>query len=209
MTDTTLAPVEYGLMPAKDYETMSRILDAVNTKFPSGIINTLELGVHKGYTSRGIHEFFGRAGRINFHTGIDNGHDVPPEPPFEGCHIIIGNTFEVYNEVPDESQHFVLVDANHSYPMTVLDFWLYCKKVKLGGFISLHDTGEHIQPFTDYQHMGSREDKDMFISCRKAASDLGLLSNRSFVNNCTFEKMFDVADEGSHTGGILCLKRIM
>lgn len=205
----TAEQIEFGLMPKKDYETMSAILEAVNMRFPSGTLNTLELGVHFGRTSIGIHKFFESRGRIHFHTGIDNGHDVPPNPPYDGCHMIIGNTYEVYNQVEDDSQHFVLVDANHSYPMTILDFWLYCKKVRVKGFIALHDTGAHIKPYTDYQHIGSKEDTDMFISCRKAAQDLGLLNDRSSVNGCMFEKAFDVADPEPHTGGILCLKRIL
>jgi hypothetical protein len=123
--------------------------------------------------------------------------------------MIIGNTFEVYNQIENDSMHFCLVDANHSYPMTVLDFWLYCKKIRVGGLIALHDTGEHIKSFTDYQHIGNKEDRDMYISCRKAADDLGLLNDRSYVNGCQFEKLLDVADPTPHTGGILCLKRIM
>lgn len=206
---TTDTDIQFGLMPPKDYETMCRILDAVCERFDSGIIKTLELGVHYGNTSRGIHKFFQLRERINFHTGIDNGHDVPPVPPFEGCHMIVGNTFEVYNQIENNSIHFCLVDANHSYPMTVLDFWLYCKKIKIGGLIALHDMGAHIKPFTDYQHIGNKEDRDMYISCRKAADDLGLLNDRSYVNGCQFEKLLDVADPTPHTGGILCLKRIM
>ncbi len=201
--------VTFGLMPQKDYETLSKILEAVNVKFPSGVINTFELGIHKGFGSRGIHKFFELRKRIHWHWGIDNGHDVPVESPYDGCHVIEGNTFEVYNQLEDSKFHFGLVDANHSYPMTVVDVWCYSTKIKKNGFLVLHDTGPHIQPFTDYQNIGSREDRDMFISCRKAASDLGLLNDRSYVNGCTFEKVYDIADNGSHTGGILCLKRIM
>ncbi len=206
---TETEQITYGLMPQKDYDTMTKILEAVCIKFSSGIIKTFELGIHKGNGSRGIHKFFEQRKRIHFHVGVDNGHDVPVIAPYDGCHVIEGNTYEVYNQLEDDSFNFGLVDANHSYPMTVIDVWCYAKKIKKNGFLALHDTGAHIEPYTDYQNIGDRADKDMFISCRKAAEDLGLLNDRSYVNGCTFEKVYDIADNGSHTGGILCLKRIM
>lgn len=196
----------YGLMSQTDFETMDTVLDLVCKN--SGAINTLELGVHKGYTSRGIHDFMVANSRVHFHTGIDNAADLQIEKPYDGCHIIIGNTFEVYNQIPDASQHLIFQDANHSYPMTVLDFWLYCKKLRTGGYYIMHDTGEQIVAFQDYQRLGSKDDPDMFIACRRAAADLGLLNPRSFVNGCQFENLIDRWDASSPTGGMLVLKKL-
>lgn len=199
----------YGWLPEFDQRTMDKTLSLVLELFPDGVINTTELGVRDGKTSIGIHNFFTESKRINFHVGIDNGRDMPIKEPFPGCHIIIGNSCEVYNQIADSSQNFLFIDANHSYPMTVIDFWCYCRKVKINGLIALHDTGEQVKPFTDYQGMGNKEDPDFYISCRKAASDLGLLNDRSFVNGCTFQKVLDQYDPNFHTGGMLVLKRIM
>lgn len=193
--------MKYGLMTELDYETMDKTLGLVCARFPEGIINSLELGVHRGDTSRGIRDFFKEKGRINFHTGIDNQHDLKMGAPFPECHFIIGNTMEVYNEIKPISQHFLLIDANHSYPMTILDFLLYSDKVVPGGYIALHDTGAHIKPFTDYQGMGSKEDPDMYISCRKALSRIGEIYTDKY------SMIFDLADDTKHTGGITVFQK--
>jgi len=167
--------MRYGWMPERDYQTMDKILEKVCLTFPNGVINTCEIGVREGRTSRGIHKFLTDKGRVNFHTGIDNQHDIPTPVPFEGCNLIIGNSIEVYNQIADSSQHFLFIDGNHSYPMTMADFLVYSDKIKENGYIALHDTGRQIKPFTDYQGMGSKEDPDMYISCRKAAVKLRAL----------------------------------
>lgn len=199
----------YGLMPPHDYETMDKVLQMVCETFSEGVINSTEIGLHNGNGSRGIHNFFAQRERINFHTAIDNNHDLQVQLPFEGCRLIIGNSYEVYNKLQDNSQHFLLIDGNHSYPITISDFFCYCKKVRTGGYIALHDTGEQIKPFTDYQGIGDRSDEDFYISCRKAASDLGLLGERCFVNGCTFQKILDEYDQSFPTGGLLVVKKIM
>lgn len=194
----------YGWMTKKDSETIEKTLELVCRQFPDGIINTTELGVREGKTSRGIHDYLTGKGRINFHTGVDNQHDIPVQIPFEGCNLIIGNSIEVYNQLRDGSQHFLFIDACHSYPMTIADFMVYSDKVRHNGFIALHDCGQHIKPMTDYQGMGSREDPDMYISCRKAVIKLGLLVNKL----PEYKLIFDEYDESLHTGGIVVVQKI-
>lgn len=188
---------------------MDKVLAMVHDTFLDGTLSTLELGVRDGRTSRGIHEFFKAAKRIHFHTGIDNGRDMGIVEPYVGCHMIEGNTMEVYNQIPANSQHFIFNDANHSFPMTVIDIFCYAPKVRVNGFFAMHDTGPQIPKFKDWQGMGSKDDADMFISCRKAAEALGLLNDRSYVNGVTFQKVMDVYDETKDTGGMLVLKRIL
>jgi hypothetical protein len=194
----------YGLLTASDIITIEKTLDLVCDQFPEGVINTTELGVRDGNTSRGIHNYLTAKRRVNFHTGIDNNHDMPVVKPFEGCHIIIGNSIEVYNELQDDSQNFIFIDACHSYPMTLADFLVYSGKVRKGGYAAFHDCGEQIKPMTDYQGMGSRDDPDMYISCRKAVKRLGLLDGK-----CEGWKLvFDEYDPSFHTGGVVVVKRI-
>lgn len=188
----------YGLMPEQDYRTLDDIFYRLCETFPTGIINTLEIGVHNGNGSRGIHKFFTDAGRINFHTGIDNQRDFEMDAPFPGCNFIIGNSIEVYNQIPDRSQHFLLIDGCHNYPMTMADFLVYSSKIKQGGFVAFHDTGAHIPAFKDYQGMGSREDQDMYISCRRALLTLGLLEG----TRAGWILCHDEADTNFDTGGI-------
>jgi hypothetical protein len=194
----------YGLLTAKDIETIEKTLDLVCEQFPEGVINTTELGVRNGSTSRGIHNYISAKSRLNFHIGIDNNHDMPVTQPFSGCHVIIGNSIEVYNQLQNNSQHFIFIDACHSYPMTLVDFLLYSDKVRHGGFVAMHDCGQQIKPMTDYQGSGDKNDPDNYISCRKAVSKLGLLDNK-FEG---WDLIFDEYDESFHTGGIVVVKKI-
>lgn len=194
----------YGLMPQQDFATMDKILELVCNTFPGIEINTLEIGVHMGHTSRGIHNFFAGKRRWNNHTGIDNQHDLRIKVPFPGCRLIIGSSIEVYNQVVDNSQHFIFLDGNHSYPYTLTDFLLYSDKVINKGFIAFHDCSPHIKPFQDWQHVGSKSDPDMFISCRKAVKKLGLLDG--FLRG--WKLIFDEYDPGAPTGGIVLVQRV-
>lgn len=192
-------------MPARDYETLDKVLTLVNKDFPTGVLNTLEIGVHHGKTSRGIRDFF----LFTFvreikHTGIDNQRDFKMGSPFPGCRFIVGSSIEVFNQVENNSQHFLLIDGCHNYPMTMADFLVYSDKIKKGGYVAFHDCGPQIKPFTDYQGMGSRIDPDMFISCRKAVTKLGLLDNK-FPG---WELVMDEYDSTYPTGGIIVVKKL-
>lgn len=196
--------IKHGWMTAKDAETIAKTLDLVLQQFPEGVINTTELGVREGKTSRGIHDYLTEKGRINFHTGIDNQHDIPVPVPFEGCNLIIGNSIEVYNQIADNSQHFLFIDACHSFPMTMADFLVYSGKVKPKGYVAFHDCGKQIKPFTDYQGMGRKEDPDMYIACRKAVQKLGLLDDAMHG----WELVMDEYDKNFHTGGIVVVQKL-
>lgn len=189
----------YGLLTAKDIETIEKTLDLVCEQFPEGIINTTEIGVRDGSTSRGIHDYLKeRHNKYNFHCGIDNNHDMPVVKPFEGCHIIIGNSTEVFDHLSDNSQNFIFLDANHSLFNTTADFLLYSKKVRINGFFAFHDTSPRIAPFTDYQGSGDEKNEYNYISCRYALQCLGLLENK-FPG---WALVFDEYDENYPTGGI-------
>jgi hypothetical protein len=196
--------MQYGLITTLDCKVLDKTLELVCLKFPEGVINTLELGVRDGSGSRGIRNFFLEKGRQINHTGIDNQNDMPIKEPFPGCNLIIGSSIEVYNKVPDNSQHFIFIDANHSYLYTMADFLLYSDKVVPGGYMAMHDTAAHIKPLTDYQRVGSNLDPDNYISCRKAIKKLGLLDNK-FEG---WQLIFDEADETKLTGGVTVIERI-
>lgn len=189
-------------MPKKDYQTMDKCLSIVADSF-TGDINITEIGVFQGNTSRGMKDFFWSVGRKVNYIGVDNQRDFKMDSPFKDAKFIIGNSFEVYNQIPDNSQHFIFIDGNHSYPVTMVDFLVYSDKVVDGGYIAFHDTGAQIKPFTDFQGIGDMADPDMWIACRKAVNKLGLLDNK-------FEgwvKVLDEYDENFHTGGILLVKK--
>lgn len=193
----------YGLMPNSDYRTMDLVLDEVCNSFKQGVINVCEIGVHQGNTSRGIRNYLKQKGRELKHTGVDNQRDFKMGAPFPESNLIIGNSYEVYTKLEDNSQHFIFIDGNHSYPITMLDFLVYSDKVKEGGYIAFHDTGAHIQPMVDFQGIGDMDDEDMYIACRKAVKKLGLLDNKY----AGWELIFDRWSNELHTGGILLVKK--
>lgn len=202
---TTETKLKFGWITGRDEQTLLKTLELVIRDFPEGIINTFELGVRKGETSRAIHQFLTDKGRINFHSGIDNQRDVKDGTPFEGCRFIIGNSMDVFNNLQNDSQHFGFIDACHSYPMTMVDFLVYSDKIRVGGYLAMHDCGDHIKYYTDYQGHGSVGDADMYISCRKAIKKLGLLDNKFYG----WELVFDEYDIKALTGGVAVFKRIV
>lgn len=195
---------QYGLITQTDARTIEKTLDLVIKEFDNVLINTTEVGIDRGHTSRAINKYLTDKGHVNFHTAIDNQRDRPIEPPFPGCNLIIGNSIEVYNHLSDNSQHFILIDACHNYAMTMADFLVYSDKVRNRGFIALHDTSPKIKAFQDYQGMGSKNDPDMFISCRRAAHKLGLIENKL----SGYRLIFDEYDETAPTGGFIVVQKM-
>ena len=125
--------------------------------------------------------------------------------PFPECQFIIGKSQEVYNEIADESQHFLFIDGSHSFHNTAADFLLYKDKIVKGGYIAFHDTGKQIKPFKDFQGLptDNRKDPLNYIACRLACEKLGLLDN-TFHG---WELVFDESDETKDTGGILVIRK--
>lgn len=190
-------------MPEKDCRTIEKTLSLICNEFADSVISVCELGVHQGNTSRGMRSYLNSLGREISHTGIDNQRDFKMGAPFPESRFIIGNTIEVYNQVENDSQHFLFIDACHNYPMTMADFLVYSDKIKEGGYVAFHDTGAQIKPMTDFQGMGDMDDPDMWIACRKAVNTLGLLNNK--FEGWTL--IFDEYDENFHTGGIVVVQK--
>lgn len=198
--------IQYGLISKVDSVTIEKTIDLILKEFPSDeFICTTEVGIFDGNTSRGIHEYIELKNRGNWHIAIDNNKDKQVTIPFLQCNFIIGNSNEVYNQISDNSQHFIFIDGCHAFPMVVSDFFCYESKVKEGGYLAFHDTGFHIAPYKDYQRMGDEKDLDMYISVRKALNRIGLLSG-SFKG---WQKVFDEQDIEDTAGGIIVFKKLI
>ena len=193
----------YGIMPEQDYRTMDAILEKVLEDFPDTVVNTLEIGVHRGLTSMGIRNFVNEKGRQNYHIGIDNLQDTVRPIAVGIDRSLIGDSHLMFSQVADNSQHFIFIDGNHSLRHTKLDFLSYRDKLKKYGYIAFHDSGKMIKPFTDYQKVGDVADADNYICCRRAIMELEL-----FESPDLWELVFDVADETKHTGGITCFRKL-
>lgn len=192
----------YGLITLKDSETLEHTLTLACLAFPGGVINTTELGIHKGRTAKGIHHYITHIrGRQHRHIGVDNCKDLNVMLPFPGCGLLIGETKDMAELISDNSQHFLLIDANHSFKNTIEDFGLYCDKVMKGGYLAFHDTSPNIPEFKDFQG-GDKSDPLCYISCRKAVEYMGLFDSTQW------SVVFDEYDSTSDTGGMLVIKKL-
>lgn len=200
--------IQYGLISKVDSVTIEKTIDLILKEFPSDeFICTTEVGIFDGNTSRGIHEYIELKNRGNWHIAIDNNKDKQVTIPFLQCNFIIGNSNEVYNQISDNSQHFIFIDGCHAFPMVVSDFFCYESKVKEGGYLAFHDTGFHISSYKDYQRMGDEKDLDMYISVRKALGKIPLLPSLDCRNG--WKLIFDEQDVNDEAGGICVFKKLI
>jgi hypothetical protein len=126
--------VKYGLISETDGRTLEKTIDLICKEFNESQINVTEIGVYNCKTSTGMAEYISLAGRWMNFTGIDNEKDkkIVDEvlKPFEPFKLIIGDSKEVYNQIPDNSQHLIFVDGDHSLLGVIADFFAYADKVK-------------------------------------------------------------------------------
>lgn len=196
--------IKYGLISRVDSDTIEKTLDLVIEKFPKEVINYCEVGLYNGRTTSGVNEYLKTKNVEYSLIGIDNFKDKEELVFYpENAKLIQGSSIEVYNQLPDESQHFILIDGNHSFPYVIADFFCYAGKIKVGGYICFHDASPQTQG-KSYQRMGSKDDPDMYIAVIKALKEIGLFDNK--IEG--WEKIFhewDINDEG---GGVIIFKRI-
>jgi hypothetical protein len=191
-----------GLISELDAQTIEATLRFL-VESNSAFISITEVGLFNCATSIGIYNYLCSRNCSVLYFGIDNQKDKPIIAP-DWMNLIIGNSNEVYYNLHDNSQDLIFIDANHSFPYVVSDFFCYADKVKIGGYMALHDAGRHIKPMTGYQS-GEIDNPDSYIAVRKALKKIGLLDNK-FEG---WELVFDRADETDEMGGVVVLKRIV
>lgn len=212
-----MSEIKYGLISRTDANTIEKTIDLICESFPNEVVNVTEIGLYSGQSSEAISKYISLVKhRVFFYTGIDNGKDgeeLKHFPDFNS-RLILGNSTEVYNQIPDESQHLIFIDGDHSKIGVIADFFAYKNKVKVGGYIAFHDTGRHIKPFTDFQH-GDKGNPEAYISVRAALEEIGILLPDHPENKKTlhtfwhdWEKVFDEADADNNAGGICCFRRL-
>lgn len=165
--------IKYGLISETDSRTLEKTIDLICNEFPDDRINILEIGLYNCETSKGISDYLFSKNRKFYYTGIDNEKDKEIHP-YHLVKYIKGNSSEVYNQIPDNSQYLIFFDSDHSFVGVISDFYAYYDKVKIGGYIAFHDTGKHIKPFKDFQH-GDKDNPKAYISVREALLQVGLL----------------------------------
>lgn len=196
----------FGLISHKDEEILTTTLNLILRDCKEDTIRTCEVGLFNGETSRGIHDYILGCARFNEHIAIDNKRDFDVQAPFPDAKFIVGNSSEVYNQIPNESQDLIFIDALHTFPAVIADFYCYEQKVKIGGYLIFHDTGKHLDPLSGWQLLGDKGDPDMCLGgVRKALKRLGLYNNKQPY----WRLIFDEADPNDTGGGMSVFKRIM
>lgn len=176
--------INYGLISRVDANVLEKTIERILSEFNDEVINFCEVGLYAGESGNGVKKYIEFGGRNCFWTGIDNNKDnetirfVPDK-------LIIGDSQVVYNQIENNSQHLLFVDALHTFPAIVADFFCYAPKVKVGGFLCFHDTGRHLDPLSGWQGVGDKNDPDFCLGgVRKALEEIGLIGKkRSFKIN--------------------------
>ncbi len=132
--------VTYGALTPEDIE----VLELVLYEFRGKPLKLLEIGIYHGHTARGVRDFCAGNGTELEYWGIESGTLCAPAAPFAEAHFIIGESREVFMQVPDDFD-VVFVDGDHTFNAVVLDALHYGRKVKAGGFLLFHDCAPHIQ----------------------------------------------------------------
>lgn len=170
-----MSEIKYGLISQTDARTIEKTIDLIRGDNVPHLLNITEVGVYAGETMNGMREYVKSKEWEAYFTGIDNNRDGE-KLRFEYDKLIVGNSNEVYNEIKNESQHLILVDGYHTFPGVVSDFFCYSPKVRVGGFLAFHDTGEHIDQLSGWQGVGDKNDPDMCLGgVRNALRKIGLI----------------------------------
>jgi len=209
-----MSEIKYGLINRVDASCLERAIDYIQRDFPDETINYAEIGLYNGRTTSGIKEYLDSINVQYNITGIDNFKDKEELVfyPKEAT-LIQGSSIEVYNQLPDNSQHLILIDGNHSFPYVIADFYCYKEKVKKNGYIAFHDAAPHSQN-KSWQRMGDESDPDMSISVRKALTAIGILDkiqehpNLVYHSYFGWQKVFDEWDINDEGGGTIIFKKL-
>lgn len=217
--------IKYGLISETDGRTLEKTIDLICDEMDYATnptpIRVTEIGLYNCETAIGIEKYITEKWiRTSEIIGVDNEKDKLIHPP-QWMRFIRGNSNEVYNQIPDNSQNLIFVDGCHCFAHVVSDFFCYAPKVKVGGYFAFHDTGRHIKEFKDFQH-GDKANPDAYISVRKALIAIGLLQQERLIGveyeepiivneysqGTNWELIFDEADPTDEAGGICVFKKL-
>lgn len=208
--------IKYGLISSVDSRCLEKTIDLICNEFHDKFIHVTEIGLYNGKTTKGICDYIWSKDKGTHYIGVDNNKDGEVNLfPHLYQKQIIGNSNEVYNQIPDDSQHLCFIDSCHCFSCVISDFFCYIPKVKTGGYIAFHDTATHIEPFKDFQH-GDKDNPDAYISVRKALGTIGLFNVNYYghgmleewVGNFGVQLIFDEADENDPAGGVCVFRKL-
>jgi len=190
----------YGSMTNADVAAIEKTLEIVATKFKhEENANFLEIGSHKGDTSRAINNKLKEIGITNYnYWAIDSYHN---RKPFEECNFILGKSEEVYVDVP-EKLNWVLIDGCHCSNHVMLDFLNYGFKVVENGIISFHDVVPLSQGKCDWQGHGPKNHPDFGTAVLSAFKKIDIFNNKNWKH------IEHECEEERNWGGITSFEKV-
>lgn len=109
--------IRYGLISDEDKKALEGTIDLLINDFADETLSITECGIYQGQTSLGLCTYLKEKNKEHNYTGIDNFKDGEPLIFYpKEAKLINGSSIEVYNQLPDDSQHLIIIDSNHSYP---------------------------------------------------------------------------------------------
>ena len=192
----------YGIITPTDAQTLERSLQLAFDTFPGKTLNLLEVGICHGDTARGVAEFCRGKGITFNYTGVDSQRDRPIVPPFEGARLVLGDSTEVYGQVP-YGFHWAFIDGCHCINHFSLDFLHYGDLMVSGGIVAIHDAAPDAQGVQHYQTHGPMID-DFGIGVREGLRKMGLLGK----SNQDWTLIEETWDNCSNYGGIAVYRRV-
>lgn len=162
----------YGAITEEDAELLEKCLlsacsDAVIENHP---VRICEIGMHDGGTARGMERYVRDCNLSLAYIGIDpdDGSTRPRYVPFGG-QVLIGKSADMFVQVPGDLD-LVWVDGCHCRNCVVLDVVNFAPKVRVGGFLCLHDTNILGQFRADvgHQYHGPENDPHFALAVRAA-----------------------------------------
>ena len=191
----------YGVLTNTDVSQVEKSLVLLRDVFNGKChINLLEIGIRDGSTTRKIDEKLRELGVKDYTLwAIDNEKDRRIRKPFDGCELVIGNSEECFDQVPE--LHWVFIDACHCVNHVMLDFLNYGYKVVKNGFLLFHDTSPSAQG-NHYQKHGPKS-PDFCIATHRAFDKLDIFHRRDwdFVSN--------EYDDTREFGGVAIFKKLI
>ncbi len=189
----------YGVLTNVDVSQVEKSLQLLKDSFNDKChINMLEIGVRDGSTSRAVDNQLRKIGLKNYtYWAMDNEKDRHIKLPFSECNLVIGNSEESFDKVPQ--LHWVFIDACHCANHIMLDFLNYGYKVVEGGFLLFHDTSPSAQG-NHYQKHGPKT-PDFCIATQRAFIKLDIF------NRLDWELVSNEYDETREFGGIAIFRK--
>jgi len=187
----------YGILTNVDVNQIEHSLELLKQNFGGQKVNLLEIGLHKGRTTQRICQKLKEIGITNYSYWA-----VDPNPLCNPsfCNIIIGNSEEVFDEIPN--LHWVFIDGCHCINHVMLDFLNYGYKVVKDGLLLFHDSGPHSQG-NHYQKHGPRN-PDFHIATLRAFKKLDIFNRKDWNHVST---KYD--EDNKEWGGVSIFQKTM